>query len=289
MRGLRLLPLILLLATACGPVPDLLIGVRSLVLPIVLSAPRPSPLPAPAPSITFAPLPSGSSLGPVLGPLPLPPPTAACPDAGPLTFPAVAATQIVGGGAPPGTYPYRASVEQQGTSVTVGESRIVHDAQSANGTYTFQETISGGPQDGNTYGYEADTSKVALASIKFADGSSFHPVTPVMLLQTPADPTAGGWSSAGADPLSGISMTYQAQGVTGRKRVNACGELVDAWEVHATATLVEPARGEKVDETLTYDFATQYGGLIVQELIQSTFAGLTSGTTQEAAAIDAVP
>src|SRR5438270_236208 len=83
-----------------------------------------------------------------------------------------------------------------------------------------------GRSGATTYHYAADASGVYLTETDYPDGSTFKPVSRITLLQTPADPTAGSWNSAGADPLSGIAMTYTGQ-VTGRKHVNACGQVVD--------------------------------------------------------------
>ena len=84
---------------------------------------------------------------------------------------------------------------------------------------------------------------------------------PLLLLQFPAGDLPS-WTTAGTDSGSGDTMTLSAA-VTGHRQVDACGKLVDTWEVHATGSLSGPDQQLSLD--LTYDVATQYGGIIVRE------------------------
>jgi hypothetical protein len=84
---------------------------------------------------------------------------------------------------------------------------------------------------------------------------------PLLLLQFPAGDLPS-WTTAGTDSGSGDTMTLSAA-VTGHHQVDACGKLVDAWEVHATGSLSGPDQQLSLD--LTYDVATQYGGIIIRE------------------------
>jgi hypothetical protein len=282
--------------SACGPQKETLVGVRSQVLPITLAGNHPEPAasatPQPQPSLTAAfgpaPLPPPILEFPALSPLPAPPirPPSACPEAGPLTFPAVAATSFVGNTAPAGTRDYRTTLKAGSVTQNLTQHWVVTETTATGGGgYSFKVTVtSAGRTEATAYTYQADGTQVALARIDFPDGTSYRPLTAVKLLSTPADPNAAAWDSAGADPTSGMAMSYHGQ-VTGRKRVQACGQLVDSWEVQATARFVGPKGA--VDQVITYNFATQYGGLIVRQSVQTTPVGGT--TTTEENTINAVP
>ncbi len=84
---------------------------------------------------------------------------------------------------------------------------------------------------------------------------------PVLLLPFPANGAAP-WTTAGTDSESQDTITLNGS-VDGHATVDACGLLVDAWEVHATGSLVGPNQNLSLD--LTYDVATQFGGVIVGE------------------------
>jgi hypothetical protein len=90
---------------------------------------------------------------------------------------------------------------------------------------------------------------------------------PILLMQFPGTDLAT-WKTAGTDSATGTTITLSGA-VTRHVAVDACGSLVDAWEVHATGTLAGPNQNLTLD--LTYDVATQYGGILVGE--SSTVTG----------------
>lgn len=85
-------------------------------------------------------------------------------------------------------------------------------------------------------------------------------------------------SVTGTDPKTLTSMTHNFH-VFDRARYDACGELVQAWYVEADQTFSNPTAGEEGEEITEagasftrryhYSVATQYGGMIVFEHIQS--------------------
>lgn len=116
--------------------------------------------------------------------------------------------------------------------------------------------------------------------------TTFSPTTPVTYLNLPV--TVGTyWTTSGTDPLT--QTTLQLSGAiepsaethgTGRYRVDACGQVYDTWEVHATGTLVGP--GENLTLDWHYDVATQFGGLELRHTLKETgtFSGVTGTTGQ---------
>lgn len=69
--------------------------------------------------------------------------------------------------------------------------------------------------------------------------------------------------------VSRFGDTYVQDGTVGaRARVDACGDLVDGWRVHAT----QSSSNQPGEVELSYLIATQYGGMPVQEQISMTGA-----------------
>jgi hypothetical protein len=95
--------------------------------------------------------------------------------------------------------------------------------------------------------------------------TTFRPVPAITYLNLPVA-VGISWTSSGTDPTTGTTMqlsgtveTSDQTHKTGRFRVDACGQVYDTWEVHATGTLVGP--GVNVTLDWHYDIATQFGGL----------------------------
>ena len=92
------------------------------------------------------------------------------------------------------------------------------------------------------------------------------------------------WTTSATDPLTqttlqlsgAIEASPQTHG-TGRYRVDACGQVYDTWEVHATGTLVGPNENLTLD--WHYDIATQFGGLELRHTLTETgtFANVAGG------------
>jgi hypothetical protein len=116
--------------------------------------------------------------------------------------------------------------------------------------------------------------------------TTFTPAAPVTYLNLPV--TVGtSWTTSGTDPRTqttlqlsaAIEPSPQTHG-TGRYRVDACGQVFDTWEVHATGTLVSPTENLTLD--WHYDIATQFGGLELRHTLTETgtFTGVTGTTGQ---------
>lgn len=104
----------------------------------------------------------------------------------------------------------------------------------------------------------------------------FSPQPAVLLL--PLAVTGGqSFQGGGTDPSNGESLVVQAQ-VQGTKRVDACGQLVDGWDVSGTETSTDPSTGGSVTTDVDYAVATQYGAIVV--LLSST---PTTGTNPDTA------
>lgn len=296
------LGLVALCVTACGPTPPFELAVRAVPGDVEYGAQR---QPAPPPSAAPAPvavLPPGAP--PLIYGAPTPPPATTfapsptttpnpCPtaplDAVPAlgadasaTVPPVAArylwrekgTYQVGGGP---ALPFSPQLTHTVTNVSAVDPTT--------GAYTFDVVDSAGGLDGLqtvTYSYQVipppqgttnvqgvSTSQAAglyLTGVDVAQSPLPQPrvakfAPPVQLVQFP---TTGlpSWSSAGSDSESQDTISLNGA-VTAHVTVDACGTLVDAWEVHATGSLVGPNQDLSLD--LTYDVATQFGGLIVGE------------------------
>jgi hypothetical protein len=174
-------------------------------------------------------------------------------------------------------------------------------APDAAGSYTFGVTTSSGGLTGLqevTYSYQVvpppggtnvqgvstsqaaglylagmDVKQSGLATARVA---RFAP--PLLLMQFPGTdlPT---WSTTATDTASHDTITLSAA-VTRHVAVDACGTVVDAWEVHATGSLVGPNQ-KLTFKDMTYDVATQFGGLIVAEHTEVTGTELSGGSMQE--------
>jgi hypothetical protein len=107
--------------------------------------------------------------------------------------------------------------------------------------------------------------------------TQFTPEPPIQVDVFDDSPGQTWQGGAGTDPVDEQTLTVDGNAnangttssvVTGRVRVNACGELIQAWEVQLAGTFSD-ARGAPRNPAETYtlalDFATQYGGISVQD------------------------
>jgi hypothetical protein len=98
--------------------------------------------------------------------------------------------------------------------------------------------------------------------------SSFVPTPALLLLPLPV--TAGEqWQSVGVDPKTGSTVVMNAT-VSRRQRIDACGDLVDGWQVDATQLSSSAQNAEPSAEPTAYSYlvATQYGGMLIQERLR---------------------
>jgi hypothetical protein len=319
----------LLMLSACGPSAPFEVAVRSYAGDVAYGA-QSTPAPAPAQAAIPVELPPGAP--PLIYGAPAPPQAtfAPRPTSTPLPDCPTAAVDAVADlpAEPsatipphPGTYRWR----QQGTfrqgsgptlpflpqlSHTVGNV----STPDATGSYTFDVTTSSGglnglqrvttsyqvvpppPAGSNVVGVATtQAAGVYLTAMVMTDNSSpnarlAHFAPPLLILQFPASDLPA-WSTRGTDSGSGDTLQLSAA-VTGHARVDACGKVIDAWEVHATGSLTGPDQTLSLD--LTYDVATQYGGLVVREKdsiggTQVSASGMVPVTSSVEATTSAVP
>jgi hypothetical protein len=116
----------------------------------------------------------------------------------------------------------------------------------------------------------------------------FHPAQPLLLLPLPIQP-GGQFVSVAADPSSGQVTILQAT-VTRRARVDACGTIIEGWDVtglerttvapNASTTVTSgPNPSSFIGEATAVDniYATQFGGMpIAEHTLQATPIGTLS-------------
>jgi len=112
------------------------------------------------------------------------------------------------------------------------------------------------------------TAGVALESLEYLDpatgdliaSSSFTP--PVLYLPLPVIPGET-YQAAGVDLRTGATLRHEAT-VVERRRVDACGDVVDGWFVEANQVF---AGGAATVRQYDYVVSTQLGGLLTSERI----------------------
>jgi len=228
---------------------------------------------------------------------------AACPVANLLTtFPEKAATPDLQGTPAAGVYPFRnAGGYQPDTSTSGGivafpdgSTRTVSaPVSTAPGIFTFDVTNTAGGRQGRsrvttsfevvpqniTQGTPGGQTVTQAAGIFItaisgqpADAPyfSFMPKPMITYLNLPVS-FGISWDTSGTDPVSGLTLKLHGAiddsvkgSNKGRRVVDACGVLVDTWEVVASGTLVGPTENLAIGES--YDIATQYGGMTFAEI-----------------------
>ena len=317
--------------TACGPTLPIKAGLKQAGADIFFGRPTATPPAPPPPPLAAnivpnfpAPLeaPPRAFGAPPLPPVVNPP---ACPDAAPTAFP----TQEAGPGSvkPPAdaTYAFRYNGRQTFNPGTPQESMVdiptmgtrhvtAVSAPGSDGSYTYDvvESFAGIT---TTNGYRvypfgpggqavtpsgaAPAAGVYLTRLEARDAEgntdSFIPQPPVEIAPFPAQ-QGQAFQGAGVDPSSGQVMQIpQGQGtVTGRARVNACGRLVDSWEVVINGQMTNAIAGSAAtkDFVLTLNLATQYGGIFVGDHLVQSGTDTQSGRPYKydiAAVINTVP
>lgn len=301
-RSLRAVALVaglgLLLGACTADSPRSGVGVRSLATELVYGIP---PTPKPAAPANTDPVPddpkpvevgdSGDAEtvepddGPDEGPAPAPP-SEECPEAGPTEFPDEPAESGVEGRPEPGKYEWRYDGEQEVPAIgrvplPRAVPRRIQDVQETDEGFTFtmvEPDLAFGSEDTVFSTYEV-RNKVQEDGIYLTrivredeDGDSreFNPSPAVEILPLPVVPETE-IDSVGVDP-----NTFQTLRHTGvvkeRRRVDACGELVDGWFVDAAQESVDPGDGEQTQRDYDYTVATQMGGMLVFEHVATPCA-----------------
>jgi hypothetical protein len=310
----RLLPLLLagVLSAGCaGPERPLSIGFREVPSDVVLGAQStPSPVaPAPAPSLlpglALPPPPSVVALPPptfevrdpgASRPIPVPAPTSSpCLAADPLQAPALEAPasvpvppaeaaylfrnvgsfEVSGADARRGTFP--ATSLRTVDLLTISEDGTLFD-------FSVAETL-GDITTTTTYRVHQATSPLPAAAggaglyvlrVESTRGDGSRTVfAPAPALQLAALPLQRGAvvEARGVDPLTATTMSFTSS-VTGKARVDACGEPLDSWTLELTdGRLISPT--QDLEFASTYAVGTQFGGIVLQET--TAFAGTDDG------------
>jgi hypothetical protein len=313
----RIAILALALTAACGPSVPLNLAVQEVPLGILLGA-APASGPAAVRYVLPAPVTLPFFLPPGAAPLPSPPPSP-CPSAPPGTDPLVPASPDLLGDPKPGVYLQRTDgawqpdvTKPDATAFPVTGARTLTKptpvlANQSEYTYSATDTVGGSdgqervetdflvvpanPTESAPAGQVvSQAAGMFITKITWTDPkgnvTAFSPTTPVTYLNLPV--TVGtSWTTSGTDPLTqttlqlsaAIEASPETHG-TGRYRVDACGQVFDTWEVHATGTLVSPTENLTLD--WHYDVATQFGGLELRHTLKETgtFAGVTGTTGQ---------
>jgi hypothetical protein len=95
--------------------------------------------------------------------------------------------------------------------------------------------------------------------------SVFAPQPGVLLMPLPVV-TGQAFEGAGVDPESGATMAVRGV-VGGRKEVDACGSIVQGWEMPATVTMAS-GNNTQSQTNYTYYVAPQYGGMFIYERLE---------------------
>ncbi|MBC7375009.1 MAG: hypothetical protein H7323_13560 [Frankiales bacterium] len=263
-------------ANNASPAAD--VALVTLPLPPSIVALPPPPFTVPNPDQPIAP--------------PLPQPTGpACPKADPLQAPAIEAPTAVTARPIKAQYLFRNAGSFQ-----------VSGADARTGTFPALSvrTVSGALELDNGFLFEVAETLGDITTTTVYDvvqtqplGSPFTPglyivkvtsrgsdgqesvFSPTPELQLAAFPLVRGArvQARGVDATTATSMSFVST-VTGKNRVDACGEPLDSFTLDLTeGRLVSPS--QDLDFTATYQIGTQYGGLVLRETV--AYAGQDRG------------
>lgn len=96
--------------------------------------------------------------------------------------------------------------------------------------------------------------------------STFAPVTGLLMLPLPVHEGLT-FQSAAVDPASGEEASFDGQ-VLPRQRVDACGDVIEGWEVKGTQTFSSSTTSRTEDILV----ATQLGGVLISDHVQQADA-----------------
>jgi hypothetical protein len=300
-RRLPLLLLCLLLAACGAPERTLDLGFKEVPSDVVLGAqssptPTAGPVavpPPPPPSVVTLPPPPYEIPSP--GTAPSPPPAlsspTACPQPDPLAAPAIEAPNTIP--KPPvqaaylfdnkGTFSVTGPDARTGT-FPASTVRLFHNVQRGSAG-SFQYDVSeriGDTTTTTTYGVVTDgvvpdqQNGLFLARMTYrrSDGvtAQFAPTPPLRIAALPLVRGTASDQSA-VDPETQTAMSFTSV-IEGKARVYACGQPLDTWTVHLSkGRLLSPDQDLEFDAT--YQLATQFGGIIVQDVV--AFRGTDAG------------
>jgi hypothetical protein len=313
MRAATLLTTAIALA-GCGPVSTIEAGVKVGGVDVFFGRPVASPQPPPVafnlnPEPTFpAPLEPAPVFRP-LKPAPIPSPTL-CPDADPLANPAQVAPVLPASAPAEKSYVFRYTASETQGSTTqhlppFGFRRVTKTTKPdpVNGSYQFTveqnydnqvtsmvfdvEPIGTG---GESLPGVRPAAGIYLTQMTDDAGDVFQPQSPGVLIMPLPVAQGATFQGAGTSPSTAQTMEVDPSSVVnGKARVNACGTVLDSWEVHIVGKMVDAASngcpagtttcGQQKDFDLTFDNATQFGGLIISDHLKETGTDPSTGQT----------
>ena len=293
--------LLLALTPACGgPERPLSMGFKEIPSDVVLGDQTSSTLPpdeaetgAPAfalpPSIVALPPPPFDD---VRRPVPAPPVRPPCPTADPLQAPSVEAPSTID--APPvdgayffrnkGNYDVSGANPRRGSFPATSFRTVKTTFQSEDGRvfeFTVAETLldttttttyrvvkaaeigaaAEGTADAGLYILQIETRNLA------GDTATFNPTPELRLAALPLVRGAR-VEARGVDPITATTMTF-ASTVSGKSRVDACGEPLDSFTLDLTeGRLIGPE--QDLQFVATYAVGTQFGGLVLRDTVAFT-------------------
>lgn len=292
----RQLPLMLVLialsTSACLKIPPSGVSVKSAtanlvfgVPPIVEDAPPPG-FEGPPPEVVVRPTP-GVTFTPIVKP------TERCPTASDTTYPEQAADTEVVVKPKEGLYLWKLRGRDQELDPELGHPTIVFDPFDFRGiggvsdgklnfefsTGQYERVIDS--SRGLTYDFVVQTFKIVqtgsgdkgifLAKVlRYRDPRTgpdeFRPEPAVMLAKLPIKLPME-IRSAGVDPdtLAAITVTGE---LAGRRRLDVCGKVIDSW-AFKTQQQFTSATGANFTRNYEYAFATQFGGYVAWEYVES--------------------
>lgn len=266
------------------------VNVKSLATELVYGIP---PTPNPAPPANTDPVPQNPKPVQIEGDLgldddgPRPSPTIEpveggfdpCPTAPPTEFPEPASASVQGRPAE-GEYLWKVDGEQEAPGIGrvplpnfySRDIRNVKDSEEGFRYTVVEKDLTFGSTDTVETTYEVrnavEEDGIYLLKVvrenEDGDRRAFEPTPAVRLINLPVS-IGDTVDSVGVDPQSFQALRNQGT-VTGRKRVDACGEMVDSFLVDATQESVDP-EGNQTQRNYDYGIATQLGGFIIFEHI----------------------
>jgi hypothetical protein len=101
---------------------------------------------------------------------------------------------------------------------------------------------------------------------------NFAPTPEVLLMQFPAQSNTT-FQGSGTDGTNTTTMKVDSGTVQNRVRVNACGTVLDSWQVEVVGRIVNARGGPNSVRNfdITFDSVTQYGGFNVSEHVVQSY------------------
>ena len=143
---------------------------------------------------------------------------------------------------------------------------------------------------GGSHAPQGELDLVRLQMRSSAGNIDFNPDPPITIMSF-KNGQGTSWQSAGIDRADGTSMVVEGS-VQRRVNVDLCGNLYDTYEVQSNEHIVNLRTGLRSDTSATdpniYRVATNYGGLFVQQHIDTTtsFPGQSGAPTVVTALYD---